>query len=113
MSYDKKFTVVGDIANKVITITDEDGTRTGTIIVGTKYESYPIWYFAGYWQGKFEAKSGDMKVYSMRIWEGDTLVYEGYPINDANGAGMYDTISGDTHYNEGTGTLTYGIDPES
>lgn len=113
VSYDKKFTVVGDIANKVITITDEDGTRTGTIIVGNTYESQPIWYFAGYWKKNFEHKSGDMKVYSMRIWEGDTLVYEGYPIQDANGAGMYDTISGDTHYNEGTGTLTYGVDPES
>lgn len=113
VSYDKKFTVVGDIANKVITITDEDGTRTGTIIVGTTYESQPIWYFAGYWKKNFEHKSGDMKVYSMKIWEGDTLVYEGYPINDANGAGMYDTISGDTHYNEGTGTLTYGVDSAS
>ena len=113
VSYDKKFTVVGDIANKVLTITDEDGTRTATIAVGTTYKPEPIWYFAGYWQKNFEHKSGDMKVYSMKIWEGDTLVYEGYPINDANGAGMYDTISGDTHYNEGTGTLTYGIDSAS
>lgn len=113
VSYDKKFTVVGDIANKVLTITDEDGTRTATIVVGTKYVSKPIWYFAGYWQNNFEHKSGDMKVYSMRIWEGDTLVYEGYPVQDANGAGMYDTISGDTHYNEGTGTLTYGVDSTS
>lgn len=111
VSYDKKFTVVGDIANETISITDEDGTRTGTIIVGTKYESNPLWYFAGYWQKNFEHKSGDMKVYSMKIWEGDTLVYEGYPVYDeTNGAGMYDTISGDTHYNEGTGTLTYGVD---
>lgn len=113
VSYDKKFTVVGDIANKVLTITDEDGTRTATIAVGTTYKPEPIWYFAGYWQKNFEHKSGDMKVYSMKIWEGDTLVYEGYPINDANGAGMYDTISGDTHYNEGTGTLTYGVDSAS
>ena len=113
VSYDKKFTVVGDIANKVLTITDEDGTRTATIAVGTTYKPEPIWYFAGYWQKNFEHKSGDMKVYSMRIWEGDTLVYEGYPVQDANGVGMYDTISGDTHYNEGTGTLTYGVDPES
>lgn len=113
MSYDKKFTIVGDIANKVLTITDEDGTRTATIKVGTQYASNPIWYFAGYWKNNFEHKSGDMKVYSMKIWEGDTLVYEGYPISDANGAGMYDTISGDTHYNEGTGTLTYGVDSAS
>lgn len=113
VSLDKKFTVVGDIANKVLTITDEDGTRTATIIVGTTFKPEPIWYFAGYWQKNFEHKSGDMKVYSMKIWEGDTLVYEGYPINDANGAGMYDTISGDTHYNEGTGTLTYGVDSTS
>lgn len=113
VSYDKKFTVVGDIANKTLTITDEDGTRTATIAVGTTYKPEPIWYFAGYWQKNFEHKSGDMKVYSMKIWEGDTLVYEGYPINDANGAGMYDTISGDTHYNEGTGTLTYGVDSAS
>lgn len=113
ISFDKKFTVVGDIANQTISITDEDGTRTGNILVGTQYKSHPIWYFAGYWQGSLEHKSGDMKVYSMKIWEGDTLVYEGYPINDANGAGMYDTISGDTHYNEGTGTLTYGVDSAS
>lgn len=111
ISFDKKFTVVGDIANKTISITDEDGTRTATITVGTTYKPEPIWYFAGYWQKNFEHKSGDMKVYSMKIWEGDTLVYEGYPVYDeTNGAGMYDTISGDTHYNEGTGTLTYGVD---
>ena len=114
VSYDKKFTVVGDIANKVITITDEDGTRTGTIIVGATYKPESMWYFAGYWKDNFEHKSGDMKVYSMRIWEGDTLVYEGYPVYDeTNGAGMYDIISGDTHYNEGTGTLTYGVDSAS
>ena len=114
VSYDKKFTVVGDIANKTLTITDEDGTRTGTIIVGTTYKPEPIWYFAGYWQKNFEHKSGDMKVYSMKIWEGDTLVYEGYPVYDeTNGAGMYDTISGTTNYNEGTGTLTYGVDSAS
>ena len=110
VSYDKKFTIVGDIANKVLTITDEDGTRTATIKVGTTYESQPIWYFAGYWKKAFEHKSGDMKVYSMKIWEEDTLVYEGYPISDENGVGMYDTISGTTNYNEGTGTLTYGVD---
>ena len=114
VSLDKKFTVVGDIANKTLTITDEDGTRTATIAIGTTYKPEPIWYFAGYWQKNFEHKSGDMKVYSMKIWEGDTLVYEGYPVYDAiNGAGMYDTISGDTHYNEGTGTLTYGVDSAS
>ena len=113
VSLDKKFTVVGDIANKTLTITDEDGTRTATIVVGTTYKPEPIWYFAGYWQKNFEHKSGDMKVYSMKIWEGDTLVYEGYPISDANGAGIYDAISGTTNYNEGTGTLTYGVDSAS
>ena len=114
VSYDKKFTVVGDIANKTLTITDEDGTRTATIVVGTNFVKHPMWYFAGYWNDKFEHKSGDMKIYSFKIWEGETLVYEGYPVYDeTNGAGMYDTISGDTHYNEGTGTLTYGVDSAS
>ena len=114
VSYDKKFTVVGDIANKTLTITDEDGTRTATIVVGTNFVEHPMWYFAGYWNDKFEHKSGDMKIYSFKIWEGETLVYEGYPVYDEpNGAGMYDTISGDTHYNEGTGTLTYGVDSAS
>lgn len=54
-----------------------------------------------------------MKVYSLKIWEGDTLVYEGYPVSDSNGVGMYDTVSGTTCYNEGTGTLTYGVDSAS
>ena len=113
ISFDKKFTVVADIANETIAVTDEDGTRTGTIQVGTQYSSYPMWYFAGYWQGSFEHKSGDMKVYSFKIWEGDTLVYAGYPISDSTGAGIYDAISGTTNYNEGTGTLTYGVDSAS
>ena len=113
ISFDKKFTAVGDITNRVFTITDVDGSRTTGIVVGNQFNPNPMWYFAGYWQNKFEHKSGDMKVYSMKIWEGDTLVYEGYPISDSTGAGIYDTISGDTHYNEGTGTLTYGVDSAS
>jgi hypothetical protein len=110
MSYDKKFTLNADITNKVLTITDEDGTRTSSITVGGAFAKNPMWYFAGYWNNNFEHKSGDMKIYSFKIWEGNTLVYAGYPISDSTGAGIYDAISGTTNYNEGTGTLTYGID---
>ena len=113
MSYDKKFTLDADIANKVLTITDEDGTRTSSIKVGTASGTTPIWYFAGYYENNFEHKSGDMKIYSFKIWEGETLVYAGYPISDSTGVGIYDAVSGTTNYNEGTGTLTYGVDSAS
>jgi len=113
ISFDKKFTAVGDITNRVFTIADVDGTRSTGIVAGRQFNSKPMWYFAGYWNDNFEHKSGDMKIYSLKIWEGDTLVYEGYPVSDSNGAGMYDAITGITNYNEGTGTLTYGVDSVS
>lgn len=51
-----------------------------------------------------------MKLYRVRIWEGNTLVMELLPYVDNGEACMRDTISGNLYKNIGTGAFTYGTD---
>lgn len=52
-----------------------------------------------------------MKLYRLRIYEGDTKVREYIPFVDSeNVACLKETLSGELFYNGGTGSFTYGTD---
>lgn len=52
-----------------------------------------------------------MKLYRVRIYEGDNLVHEFIPWIDSNDVVcLKDTITGNLKYNAGTGVFTYGTD---
>lgn len=50
-----------------------------------------------------------LKVYSFKLWNGDTLVRDVIPVLDWNDVPcLYDKVSGELFYNQGTGEFLYG-----
>lgn len=54
------------------------------------------------------------KIYSCKLWDGDTLVFDGVPALDLeNTPCLYDNVTKTYFYNQGTGTFTYAIEEET
>ena len=52
----------------------------------------------------------DLNVYYCKIWDGDTLVRDFIPVIDNSGRpAMYDQVSGQLFYNQGTGEFNFGL----
>lgn len=80
-----------------------DGINKGTQNSGTWNGTKSLNLFA--WVN--DIVSGTCQIYSLEIWDNNTLVREMYPAIDNNGvACMYDYISGQFFYNQGTGEFT-------
>jgi hypothetical protein len=52
------------------------------------------------------------KIYSYKMWQGDTLVFDGIPVRKDGKGCLYDRVSGTLFENAGTGDITYGNDVE-
>lgn len=83
-----------------------DGTPYGTAgTISSSFDSGNDMYLFGCNDNGSLALSASAKVYSAKIWEGDTLVRWFVPCLDPNGTpAMYDRATGDWFRNGGTGT---------
>ena len=50
------------------------------------------------------------KIYSFKMYYGDTLVFDGIPVRKNGGGCLYDSVTGTLFENAGTETITYGND---
>lgn len=101
----KKYTF--DIKNGTQTVSDENGnvllTTSRTM---STYSSYSIPLFANWRGSSMQATFPDLRIYSFKIYNGNTLVRDFIPVLDENGvACMYDNVTEDYFYNAGTGSF--------
>ena len=69
------------------------GSRSGLLYIGSSASSYPSY----------------CRIYKARVYEGDVLVRDFIPVLDKdNVACMYDNVSGEYFYNQGTGEFIAG-----
>ena len=74
--------------------------------------NYPIALFHLFEQGKpHNGNSGNkVKIYYFKIYKNNELVFDGIPALDENNKPcMYDTVSKQTFYNQGTGEFLYAV----
>lgn len=74
--------------------------------------NYPITLFHLFELGKpYDGNSGKkVKIYYFKIFKNNELVFDGIPALDENNKPcMYDTVSGKTFYNQGTGEFLYAV----
>ena len=89
------------------TLIKQVNVHTGTDSI--KNNTLPIFNWYDYEKGDIETRNVGSKCYSFQIYEGDTLVRDLVPVMDKNGVVcMYDTVSGQNFYNQGTGDFIAG-----
>ena len=87
-----------------------DGSNTHSISNKSDFTTvYPIAIFANNKKGNIEQYSY-AKLYSFKIYDNKVLVRNFIPALDTNHKPcLYDTVTGNTFYNQGTGTFSYQI----
>ena len=87
------------------------GTHTGT----TTTETRTMLLFGGWNQwGEVSGNSmGQVKIYSFKMYESDELILDLIPVLDKNDVPcMYDKVSKQFFYNQGSGSFGYGIEED-
>lgn len=81
---------------------DASVTTTSTTV------SYPLYLFA-YNTGSSVTNYGYVRLYALKIYDGETAARDFVPCKNSSGAiGLYDTVGGHFYANAGTGTFTAG-----
>ena len=98
--YDPNYKYVINIENRIVTFL-QDGVEFDTLNIG-KYEANgSLWCFG---RSDTKAKANKMRCYRFKIRDIDTI-----PVLDLSGRpAMYDEVSGQFFYNQGTGEFTWG-----
>lgn len=90
--------------DKTATLTTVDSTYSATTTAATC--KYPLYMFA-YDNSGTASQFAYVKIYSMQIYDGTTLVRDYWPAIDPDGViCLYDKVAGEYVYNAGTGTFT-------
>lgn len=96
-----------DISNSAIKF-DDISYGTGNI-GNTATTSQTLYIFAFHTEYNPYIYYCKEKIYSCKIYDGDTLVKDYIPVLDKNNvACLYEKVSGKFVYNQGTGTFSYG-----
>lgn len=102
----KKHTVV--LSNEVYTIDDVNQSLPNR---GTFSDFYDIYLFTWNNANVVDTRKFKGKVYNFKIYDNNVLIRDMIPVLDKNNiACMYDTVSKQTFYNQGTGEFRYPID---
>ena len=98
--YDPNYKYVINIENRIVTCL-QDGVEFGTLNIGKYKASGSLWCFG---RSDTEAKANKIRCYRFKIRDIDTI-----PVLDLSGRpAMYDEVSGQFFYNQGTGEFTWG-----
>lgn len=96
------------------TIVTKDGPNTtinGTTITNTSATftaTYPL-FLCKINDGGTGGHTASLRLYYCKIWDNGTLVRDFIPAKDNNNvAGLYDKVTKNFYYNQGTGTFNYG-----
>ena len=90
-----------------------DGKQDGTFSETTFTSPSSLFAFGGY-VGSSEIRKTKIRLYSLKLWNGDTLVRNFIPIKDANDTVcLYDSVNDDYYYNSGTGNFVAGDELDS
>jgi hypothetical protein len=87
-----------------------DGVSSGASVDWSRATGYNYFLFAFNYLNNQKYYTGHAKIYSVKIWDGDTLVREFIPAirNEDDEIGMYDRVNDVFYTNNGTGTFTIG-----
>lgn len=99
-----KYHLVHDIKNLNGTLNEDEIKLTDD---GGSNITYPIWLFGANSVGTLATPSSS-KIYSYKHYKNDILIQDLIPCLDSNDIPcMYDTVSKQTFYNQGTGEFKY------
>ena len=106
-----RHTITIDLSD-MTNIVNIDGTNYGTFTgtQATDSKSIYLWNMFDSW-GALGNSGGTAKIYSFKIYENNVLTMDLIPVLDKNDIPcMYDKVSQQFFYNQGTGTFSYGIE---
>ena len=108
MSYNTPATLTMeyDVANQTVLLSRDNGTSASAAVpTGSNTTMRELNVFRDYRSNVFTAR---FRIYWLKIWKDGILCFDGIPVMDnRNVVCMFDRVSNDFHYNQGTGTFDY------